>query len=224
MKKSVRGSSAEDNGGDATREPATLDPAGPDVLYANATPPAELDIDDETLCKTAVRAISVLAGRQSTPIAEDAAAVAMRALLALAEPADPSHASAVQRMHRALVGADERRERSIIYAVADLVEGASEMRKARGTGAAAAAAAALRDDTPGWLYAKLAERWPDETAALTKSELAGWLASERLATSGVVARILVGMQWWGPAPLAQVTKRVDQAMRARRRRAEQARK
>jgi hypothetical protein len=196
-----------------------LDPTGPDVLYASATPPAELDLDNEALRTTAVRAISVLAGRQGTPIAEDALAIAMRVLLALTDPADPSHVSAVQRMHRALVSADERRERPTIYAVADLVEGASDMRKARGRGAAA-----LREEAPGWLRTKLAERWPDETAALTEAELAGWLANARLATSGVVARILVAMQWFGPDTVKTVTKRVDKAMHDRRERAEQARK
>lgn len=176
---------------------------------------AEMTADDETLAKRAVVAITILAGRAGTPAAEDAAAVAIRAVMALAVPDDVSHTRAVERMRRALFGADGRADRAEIYAVADAVEAAALLRRQRGPNWGDTS-----DEAPSWLRAQLAARWPDLVQRLTEGELAGWLDDlvvGRFRPSGVVARILVAFRWFEASKtISEVTKLVSEALRARR--------
>jgi hypothetical protein len=166
----------------------------------------------EIYAEDAIDATVRLSRVRGTPAADMARDVATCALFALWGRADPTEAAAVERMHRAIHGAEGRGDRPVVYRIRPIVQAALMWRATGGEWKARA---------PVALRAKVAELWPEHVEKLTESDLAAWLddlLAKQIEISGAVARILVAMRigTFNGVTVEVATKRVDEALRVAR--------
>ena len=167
----------------------------------------------------ALRAVVDAREAAGTPLARKAAEVARRALHALAEPLDPSHAEAVERMHASLQGV--KPATSDVYEVADAIERAANAALPE---APAGALGEARRVAVSQLRQAIGSRWPRRTEVVSDAFFDALLADlefRRVRLSGAVARVLLRLGF-GPSQaesagvLESVTHDVTESLRLRR--------